>query len=320
MTKISTDTLQGLERITVENERVRLSLLPQVGGKIVSLVLKQSEHEYLWSSGRSYRQPPFDAHYIDHDISGLDECFPTIAEGFYPEEPWKGTHLADHGEVWTLPWETRIEGQRVSLSVSGIRFPYRLSKVLSLDENTVRIDYRLQNLSPFEFKYIWAAHPMLVATPETKIMLPGRPRIRTNWSKHDRLGKLLYETTWPVAAGPSGESIDLSGAKSPTADQATKFFTTRLEEGWCGLRDAKTGHFIRLSFPVEKIPYVGVWINEGGWPSEQEPHYHIALEPATGCPDSLAVAIERNEHACIKGLTEQTWSLTVTVGISEEND
>lgn len=318
MTKISQDNFQSLERITVENEQVSFSLLPQIGGKMISLILKENDHEYISSSERPFRIPTYGANFADYDISGFDECFPAIAEGFYPEEPWKGVHIPDHGELWTLPWESEIEGETLRLTVFGVRFPYRFVKVFTLEENRVEVNYQVTNFSPVGFKYIWAAHPLLAVTPGTKITLPGEPRIRTDWSKNERLGRLLYETSWPRAQGAGGEVIDLSIVNSPEVNQATKFFTTVLEQGWCALHDPLTGNFLKFSFPVEKIPYVGVWINEGGWPLEGQPSYNVALEPCTGCPDKLDTAIQRDEYASLKGHGENTWTLVITVGRSEQ--
>lgn len=318
MTTISKDTFQGLERITLENEQISFSLLPQIGGKAISLILKENKYEYLSLSGRPFRVPTYGANFADYDISGFDECFPAIAEGFYPESPWKGIPIPDHGELWVLPWQSDVEGENLRLSVFGVRFPYHFVKVFSLQENRVKINYQLRNLSPFEFKYLWAAHPLLTVTPGTKIILPGKLRIRIDWSKNERLGKLLYETSWPCAQGPGGEVIDLSVVNSPEVQQATKFFTTPLEQGWCAVHDPRAGNFLKFSFPVAKIPYVGVWINEGGWPLSGPPSYNVALEPCIGCPDKLDIAIQRGEYAFLRGQGENTWTLVLTVGRSEK--
>ena len=318
MTKIFKDKFQDLERITVENEQVIFSILPGIGGKMVSLVFKENGFEYISLSGRPFRIPAYGASYSDYDISGFDECFPAIAEGFYPEGPWKGIHIPDHGELWSLPWESTLEGDSLRLSVPGVRFPYRFTKVLSLTKNRININYQLQNLSPFEFKYLWAAHPLLTVGPGTRIILPGTPKIRIDWSKNERLGKLLYETSWPQAKKPNGEVVDLDIVNPPEVSQATKFFTTALDQGWCALHHAWTSNFLKFSFPPEKIRYLGVWINEGGWPLDGQPSYNVALEPCTGCPDKLDTAIQRNECACLEGRGENTWTLVISVGRSEQ--
>lgn len=193
MTTITKDEFRGLERITVENEQISFSLLPRLGGKMISLVFKENKHEYISLSGRPFRIPAYGANFADYDISGFDECFPALA---------------------------------------------------------------------------------------------GR--------------------------------IDLNIIKTLEANQATKFFTTVLEQGWCALHDTRTGDFLKFSFPVEKIPYLGIWINEGGWPLDGRPSYNVALEPCTGCPDKLDTAIQRGEYACLKPRAEQTWSLAITIGRSNK--
>jgi hypothetical protein len=85
------------------------------------------------------------------------------SQNYYPEQPWTGVIAADHGEVWTLPWTCQQDSDTLVLSVYGIRFPYKLGKKISLNQNAVRFEYNLINLSPFDFKYIWAVHPMLKA-------------------------------------------------------------------------------------------------------------------------------------------------------------
>ena len=313
MTKISNDKFQGLDRITINNDDVSFAILPEVGGKMISLVFKDTGREFISVSGREFTKPTYATNYAELDVSGFDECFPAIAEGFYPEWPWKGTVVPDHGELFTLPWECKVEKDKLVMAVNGIRFPYRFVKVLSLEKNTVKIRYELENLSPYDFKYIWSAHPLFAVTEGTKILLPGNPRIRTDYSKYERFGKHLYETTWPQARQADGTKVDLSIIRSAKEDAATKIFTTKLDEGFCGFEDPDTGDFLKMDFPVDKVPFVGIWINEGGF-FEGKGSFNAALEPCTGCPDKLETAIQRGEHALIKGGAKNFWSLDITVG------
>ena len=241
MTRISKDEFQGLTRITVENEKVSFSILPQVGGKMISLILKDTGREFISVSGREFKKPTYATNYANLDVSGFDECFPAIAEGFYPEWPWKGSVIPDHGEIFTLPWDVEIENERLVMTVYGVRFPYKFVKVMSLEKNTVKISYEVQNFSPYEFKYIWSAHPLFAVTEGTKIILPGTPTIRTDFSKYERFGKHLYETTWPHAQQTDGRKVDLSIIRSAKQDAATKVFTTKLAEGYCGFECPDTG-------------------------------------------------------------------------------
>lgn len=310
MAKISQDFYQGLNRITVENELLLFSILPEVGGKMISLFSKPTQQEFMSLSGRTFTKLDYGKDYGDCDISGFDECFPGIASGFYPEWPWKGTHIPDHGELFTLPWKTEIRNDSLNMQVYGIRFPYKFSKTIFLDQNTVKINYELENVSPYDFKYIWSAHPLFAVEKNTKIKIPGKPNVRTDYSKYERFGKHLYETSWPNAKEANGDIIDVSVIRSEKEDAATKFFTTKLEEGWCAL-EYPQGSVLKMTFDVEKVPYVGLWINEGGWSEGNS--FHVAMEPCTGCPDKLETAIQRGENAIIKGYTKKFWNLDITI-------
>ncbi len=49
----------------------------------------------------------------DYDIGGFDECLPTISACLYPEPPFAGVMMPDHGEVWALPWKYEIQGEEL---------------------------------------------------------------------------------------------------------------------------------------------------------------------------------------------------------------
>ena len=52
--------------------------------------------------------------------------------------------MADHGEVWSLPWDYTVNNLSLHMSVKGVRFPYKLEKnIYFKDENVIRIDYAL---------------------------------------------------------------------------------------------------------------------------------------------------------------------------------
>ncbi len=82
------------DRYILESEAVRVSLKPRMGGKIRSFYSKNTDCEYLY---QDLRQELKGSGYSDHDISGMDECFPTVLPCEYPDAPWRGVPLDDHG-------------------------------------------------------------------------------------------------------------------------------------------------------------------------------------------------------------------------------
>ena len=100
MAQLSQNKIENLAGLVFENDALKMTILPELGAKVISLVLKASAHEYLWRQpGRTLRLPSYDSTFTDYDISGWDECFPTIYPVLYPADPWKGIKVPDHGEV-----------------------------------------------------------------------------------------------------------------------------------------------------------------------------------------------------------------------------
>lgn len=91
--------------ITLETGHVRAQFLPALGGKVSALVALDHNFDVLVHRPQeSYRIEPYDGVYVDGECSGFDDMFPTIALCYCEDAPWQGTKLADHGEVWSLPW------------------------------------------------------------------------------------------------------------------------------------------------------------------------------------------------------------------------
>ena len=63
--------------LVIENAAMQVTLVPDNGGKICSLISKRTGAEYFFQDPRSKFDPA--RGYSYHDISGLDECFPNVA-------------------------------------------------------------------------------------------------------------------------------------------------------------------------------------------------------------------------------------------------
>lgn len=315
MTKVKIDSRDGLTLITLDNGVIRLAVLPELGGKISSLVRLTSGREYLISGqGETcgFRKPYYGATFVNYNNVGFDECIPTIAECQYPEGEFSGAQLPDHGDVWSLPWQYDTLGEQLSLCVAGRSLPYVLRKCLRLEENELVMEYQLQNRSSSAFYYLWSSHPLLNIEPGARIVLPPESdAMLIDSSQGERLGRKGENCTWPIARLHSGENDDLSVMKS-RGNQSDKLYTSRLQNGYCGIHYPRTDESIFFLFDVRTVPYVGVWICHGciGAYDPTQP-YTVALEPCSGRPDSLAEAIARQECSHLLPHATAEWSLRV---------
>ncbi|MHB1295355.1 MAG: aldose epimerase family protein [Anaerolineae bacterium] len=312
--RIYTSQYKDQPAITLESEHIAAQFLPGTGAKLASLVHRASGFEFMVQRAwPQYKLQPYDGVYVDGECSGMDDMFPTIDECCYEFAPWKGVRLPDHGEVWSLPWEHAIEGERLHLETYGVRFPYKLEKWISFaGDDVLHIDYRLTNLSPFDMQFMWAAHGMYnLDEATTELVLPeGVKKVVSVFNVNGYLGEYGDEFDWPVATQNDGSLLDLRKIRGREVGVSGKYFVKgRMPEGWCGLTYGTSGLVLALSFPVEQVPYLGLLPNEYGW----DGLYNMFLEPCTASFDRIDVARLRKETSTVKARSTYAWHLNMAV-------
>jgi hypothetical protein len=307
---------EGLVYLVVETDRLTVKVLPEIGAKVISLLWKPSDRELLWRQpGRELRRPLYGAAFEAYDISGWDECFPSIGEVHYPDGPWKGIVVPDHGELWSQPWRWTWAEQTLRMWVHSVRFGYRFERNFDFTMNDrIAIHYQVTNPTPFPLKALWSMHPFFAVSPSSRVLLPDGTSVVTEISKGERLGAYLSRNPWPNAQDRSGASIDLSVMGPRYQGYVEKLFSTPLAVGWSALYDASTEEFLAFTFDPEQIPYMGICQIRDGWPYEGETAFTTILEPCNGWPDRLDVAVERGAYQVIPAQGEQSWSVTLHIG------
>jgi galactose mutarotase-like enzyme len=306
----------SFDALVLENSVVRLTIVPELGGKIVSLIRLESDREYLLqppNTERGYRTRSYGAKFEEYESSGFDECVPTVAECRYPEVPFLDSRSPDHGDIWCLPSSAEVVGEQVRLTSHLRSLPLRFTKQVQLRDNTVRLDYEATNLSQSTVKFLWSAHPLLRVERGAEIILPREVKeVEVGWSNVERLGKAGDRCTWPEAIERFGRNVRLDVVASPSAGTADKFFTPPLSEGFCGVFLPREDEGVTFRFDPRQVPYVGIWICQGGWPaSRTAKDFTVALEPCNGRPDSLEQAVTRDECAVVGRYGAMRWWMEI---------
>jgi galactose mutarotase-like enzyme len=273
--------------------------------------------ELLWQNpGTQYKKTVYADPYDAGEASGFDEMFPTISRCFYETEPWAGTEMPDHGEVWSIPWDYKTTESEVKLSVKGVRFPYTLQKTVSIDGARFLQRYSVSNHSEAAFDYIWAAHPLFNTTREMKLIVPhGMNRI-VNAVPSKRLGPYGRMLSFPRAETAGGHVFDLSSVPEKNSGDYQKYwFSGKVRQGWCSLHNPVTKINIDMSWPAKEIPYLGVWVNEGGWAGQ----YNIAPEPASAAMDRVDFSRMWGVGSRLKGGETKQWELAIAVSEGHES-
>ncbi len=311
--------VEGQAALVYETGAVVATILPALGGKIISLVERATGREVLWRQpGRPLRRPAYGDRYDRYDISGWDECFPSIGACPYPEAPWEGRPIPDHGELWAVPWRAESAGDELALSAEGVQFPYVFERRFRPIPDGLRVLYSVINTGASPLRYLWSMHPFLAVTPTTRILLPAGAWVQVEISKHARLGEPGKRHVWPRASDAAGHAIDLDLIGPPAQGWLEKLYAHDLVARWVAAIDEPTGDYIAFTFDQQLPPVVGMAINRGGWPFDDAPVCNLILEPCSGWPDRLDEALDHGACSVPPAGAQARWRVDLHVGRGQE--
>jgi galactose mutarotase-like enzyme len=313
---ISHTSWYGQDALVLENDTLRTVVVPDLGAKLVSLFDKRTQLEWLVGPGdRPVKKVPYGANFVDQDMSGWDEMFPTIVACEYPAPGENfGAPLPDHGEVWPLSWTFEpARPDSLRLSVEGKALQYRLTRTLMYNAaDTLHMYYEVENLDRERMAYIWAAHPQFVCGDKAEIILPQQVKEVCNTIPAEYgWGEPETRFDWPETLSVEGERVRIDRTGPASLNQARKFFVVpETPVRWAGLVRQPAKNWLRLEWDPDLVPYLGVWVDEGLLNHESV----VALEPITGFYDSLAVAWEKKRVTMIEPGEINSWTLSVRLG------
>ena len=313
MVNIEKTKYKEFEAIKIENEKVSLITIPELGGKIISLKNKKSNFDFAFNNGpldldRVY----YDSDYSKSTTYGIDECFPTIAPSKYTDYPWKGIDIPDHGEIWALEFDSLITGDNIVQRTYGIRFPYAFSRTINISDNRILFSYNVENLSSFDFKYIWSIHPHFNLFENTEVKINGDADFLIDFSRSKDLELKTKKYSWPFAETKDGRKIDFSKI-SKLNGNAEKLYLANLSEGEVKLIYHDFGEEISFIFDNNKNKDCGLWINRGGWPLDGKSYNTVAIEPCNCITDKFEESFKRNAFDFVKAKSNNKWEVSLII-------
>jgi hypothetical protein len=300
-------TIDGLRAVVLENELLRVTVLPGKGGDVVEFLHKPTDTDFVWLSPQGLRRPGDHlqgaaddvAEFIDHYEGGWQEVFPN---GGAPSE-YRGARLAQHGEVAGLPWECEVvadseEEVAVRLSVRTRRLPYRVEKVFRVRSGAaaLEVEGRVTNEAGVALHAMWGQHivygfPFLRAG--ARIRVPEGVRVIPHESAIDPAGRRVRAGgpwEWPVVPADGGGRTDLSVVPE-RGGPSDIVYLTGFTEGWYEI-SGDIG--MRVEWDAALLPYLWMWQELGastGYPWWGRA-YTVGLEPFSSMPtDGLAAAV-----------------------------
>jgi galactose mutarotase-like enzyme len=276
----------GFELFVLRNSGLEVAVAPALGAKIVSLKNLRSGREWLWHPApglKLFQNQPGDD-FSRSPLVGWDECLPTIAPC-----TWKGRAFPDHGEAWNRAWDLDAAAWERGLLKTSVRLPissFHFTRTLALNGSRLAVEYVLENPAPVPQEFLWAAHPLLALHEGDQLELTDE--IRRQLNGESWLESLQFEAGSPGCA---------------------KLYAGPLRQGRAGVFNSRTGDRLTFEWNTAECDTLGLWLTRGGWHG----HHHLALEPANGAADSLAVASQSKRCGLIPPRGHRTWRLQLRV-------
>jgi galactose mutarotase-like enzyme len=312
--EIEETKFKDFEALTIKNKKISLTTIPELGGKIISIVNRETGFDFIWRNKAIKLQKfSYGTNYALSDSSGIDELFPNIGRGKYIDFPWENINIPDHGEIWSLGFKTTVKEDKIIQKVCGVRFPYIFNREISIDDNTIKLSYRVENLSQFKFNFTWAIHPIFKLLNDTEIIIEGSPDVTVDYSTDKELILRDKKYIWSVIETENSRRIDFSKVIKGKG-YAVKFVLSNLSTGVVTLKYGDKNEKIDTIFNKDKNKYCGLWLNSKGWPAGNECKYnHISIEPGNAIFGSLEECIRRNGFGTIEGGGQATWDIRFNI-------
>lgn len=302
----------GYHAVTLQNRRVRVTVLPEKGGDIVEWLHKPTDTDVLFLSPNGLRRPDHAEPTIGGPPGTFMDRYPgawqEIAPAGGPPASYGGIGFGQHGEVSCLPWRCEVlrdaPGEiAVRLTVQAIRTPLRLERTMRLtgDDPTLMLEETIHNLSPDRMPVMWGHHPTfgggflddscVLELKRARVELPPEPAFDSQRLPPGATGD------WPVLPGKDGKPVDLSKMPPPDAGTANYLYLTDLVEGRYAIRNRRSGLAVELEWDLAVMPHLWFWQVAGGasgypWWNQT---YSMALEPWTSKVCDYQQAVENDD-------------------------
>ncbi|MEW8972605.1 MAG: hypothetical protein AB2375_00295 [Tissierellaceae bacterium] len=295
MTQIEIKKHLNMDAIVMKNKCLEIKVLPRLGFKMAAILYRPKNKEFLFQPTEGkYQMPNYGDDFEKYDTSGLDEMIPTIEKCEYPVGDLKGNILPDHGDVWSVPWNIQILEDRIVGNIKLRSLPLEFIKTISFQgDSTIKMDYKVKNLSDREIYYIWALHGLNVFDDDTEFIFQDDMKNVINIHSNEDLDK-----------------IDLKYLKNYRNDRSYKYyFWGKFKTGEVGLDYTRDRIQYMIKYDTDIHPYLGVWITKGGFKGE----YNCALEPSNGFYDSVSLAYENKMVPLLSSYGEDRWTIYIDI-------
>jgi galactose mutarotase-like enzyme len=312
MGSVSVGEVAGWRSLVLENDALRVVVLPGKGAEIHQIVDRRSDTGILFEAPWGLPPPgapPLEGSGDDPFLwnygGGWQELFPSVNEPC----TYRGRAIPFHGEVASLAWEHEVLDPGDGAGEACVRLwtrsrltPFLLQRTLRLSavEPELEIEGAVTNESSEPAHFVWGHHcvvgpPFLEAG--CRLAIPARTIVTSPelWEAETARLEPGRRAPWPLAPLRAGGSVDLRDVPGPAAGSHDDLYVTDLEEGWLEVSNPRLELTLRLEWDPGVFGWVVLWQPYGGALAPPlAGSYALGVEPWTSMLN-LERAVEAGE-------------------------
>lgn len=228
-------------------------------------------------------------------VYGYDDCFPSVESSNYPGTDWV---IPDHGELCWLEWEVEHHSDKLVFSVESQMLPVVFKRAMHFKSDKLSWQFEVVNHGDKELAFQHVMHPLMHLNQIREIQFPG------------------FEEIWGEGKEPVSiqdpESLSKFLLDSRESD-VHMLYLQKIHKGsvsWRFKHDVK----IRMDFPHNLFPTLGIWWNDSGYPNEDGcKRNECAFEPIAGEVSKLPQTSKRGICQYVGPTAKQSWEITWSV-------
>ena len=250
-------------------------------------------YDLLTTAPKNFSSPAADyGKYETRPVYGYDDCFPSVEKGLYPESNW---NIPDHGEICWLKWNIEQRPEKLIFTVESKQLPIVFQRVMHFKQSDLIWYYRVINKGDKRLPFQHVMHPLIKLNQIKEIYFPDFEKI---WNEEKETVSIQ-----------TPELLSEYLLNSHEGD-VFMFYLQKIQNGrvsWIYKNDLE----VRMVFPVNIFPTLGVWWNHSGYPDEHGYRRNeCAFEPIPGRRSELLESYENKLCQYVDGKNMASWEVT----------
>jgi hypothetical protein len=289
----------GVRAFTLKNEQLEVTVLPDKGADIYSLVHRGSGVDVLFKAPWGARAPgPW-----LRPSSSMERWIEAYPGGWQLLLPNGGDECTEQGAIWgfhgeaaLVPWTVLDRtGSTATMETSLFTVPLHVRREVSLDGLVLRVRERVTNLSETGVEVMWSHHPAFGA-PLVEAGSLLRTGCKTVQADDQGPGTLLGAGSrhrWPMVTTIEGEAVDLGRLPGPGERRAVLAYLLEFTSGYFAITNPRLKLGVGLRWPLDVFDKAWLWQevhSTMGWPWFGRA-YVVAVEPASSVPGHGMAAV-----------------------------